>query len=236
MPSRNVIKPHLINSWYHLYNRGINKQKIFLDSKDYFFFIKLLKHYLSPEFATNPITGLFDPMNLSKDIKLASFTLMPNHFHLLVKQLTPNAITQLTMRIITTYVLYFNHKYQRIGPLFQGKLKGILIDTDSYLLHLSRYVHRNSISSSTTSLDEYPYSSYPYFVGRKHAKWVKSELILDYFYSKATINQNMLEKTYREFVENDNSDSDQIGADFSLENDLASRSDLARSDLSFKSI
>jgi putative transposase len=216
MPSRNVIKQYLIDGWYHLYNRGINRQEIFLDDQDYSYFLSLCKKYLSPEAKIDPLTGLINPTNLSDLVKLSCFILMPNHFHLLIKQSLENGITQLTQRIITSYVVYYNHKYSRSGPLFEGKLKGINIDNDAYLLHLSRYIHRNALSLPCHSIN-YEYSSYAYFIGRKHAVWINSQPILDYFYlhkvrpaAGRTFNNNLSDAiaTYREFVEYENEESD----------------------------
>jgi putative transposase len=208
MPAKNAIKPHVADSWYHLYNRGNNKQQIFIDSQDYFFFIRLLKIYLSPELKINPRTGLFRPENLSETVNLSCFCLMPNHYHLLVKQTDKNGITQLTQHVNSTYVMYFNKKYQKVGSLFEGKLKGVLIDSDTYLLHLSRYIHRNPINLlNSDPFDEYPYSSYPYYVGKKHASWIETKSILDYFYSPLTIKQTA-QMTYKEFVEYDDNESD----------------------------
>lgn len=217
MPSRNVVKPHIQNAWYHLYNRGINKQSIFLDPTDYYYFIKILKKYLSPELSHNPQTGLIDPLNLAGTIDLVCFTLMPNHFHFLVKQNHANGITQLTQRILTAYVKYFNGKYMRIGPLFEGKLKGIIVDTDTYLLYLSRYIHRNHINVyPDTRIEDYDYSSYAYYMGKKHANWLKIDYILQYFYSK-NATQTSLRSTYKEFVEYENSDVDKLVEQIQLE-------------------
>jgi putative transposase len=217
MPSRNVVKTYVTDAWYHLYNRGVNKQPIFHEPSDYFYFLKILKNYLSPENRLNQITGLVDPMNLSSEIQLVSFTLMPNHYHLLVKQFSQNGITHLTQRILTTYVKFFNRKYPRIGPLFEGKLKGILVETDSYLLHLSRYIHRNCLSlDPEIIIEDYAYSSYPYYIGKKHASWLNVDLILNYFYSNRT-DKPSLASTYKEFTEYKNDNSDLVGSIYAIE-------------------
>jgi putative transposase len=214
MPARNVLKPHVANSWYHLYNRGNNKQPIFHDDTDYLFFTKLLKKYLSPEESIDVTTGLLNPMNITSVISLSCFCLMPNHFHLLVKQQEANGITQLTQRILTSFVLYMNNKYKKTGPLFEGKLKGILIDSDAYLLHLSRYIHRNPIHIlEKNPLDSYVHSSFPYYIGRRHATWIDTQALLHEFY-KPNIHA---QQTYKEFVEYENEESDILVNGISLE-------------------
>jgi putative transposase len=214
MPARNVLKPHIANSWYHLYNRGNNKQPIFFEENDYHYFMFLLKKYLSPEMYTDPITGLTNQQNISNVVSLTCFCLMPNHFHLLVRQSESNGITQLTQRVLTSFVLFINNKYKKTGSLFEGKLKGILIDSDTYLLHLSRYIHRNPISLiPNKQLYTYSYSSYPYYVGHRHATWLDTQSLLDQFYSNTTNTQ----KTYKEFVEYENEDSDAQMSNIMLE-------------------
>jgi putative transposase len=214
MPARNVLKPHIENSWYHLYNRGINRQQIFLEDRDYLYLINLLKTYLSPDLLINPNTGLSNEKNISNMISLSCFCLMPNHFHFLVKQTETNGITKLTQRVFTAYFSYMNLKYNKTGPLFDGKLKGVLVDSEEYLLHLSRYIHRNPLQLiQNAPLSTYPYSSYSYYIGHRHASWVQAKTLLDIFYLPTTQSQ----QTYKEFVEFENEESDNKINDIGLE-------------------
>lgn len=189
MPSRNIIKKYVENGYYHIYNRGVEKREIFLDEQDCIVFLHYLKLYLSPidELKQLDLPGLrilrFLRLNLSQEIDLLAFALMPNHIHLQIKQKTVDGIVKLMKRLSTAYVMYFNKKYHRVGGLFQNRYKAALIETDSYLLHLSRYIHLNStkISSQKVNFDEF--SSYPYYLGQKHASWIKPQEILGYFRS-----------------------------------------------------
>lgn len=138
MPAKNSIKQYVENGYYHLYNRGVEKRNIFLDDQDYSVFLGYIKQYLGPHEGS-------DPKSLVDDIDLIAFCLMPNHFHFLAKQKTIDGITKFMRAICTNYVMYFNKKYERVGTLFQGKYKGVLLDNDTYLLHLSRYIHLNPI-------------------------------------------------------------------------------------------
>ena len=134
MPTKNTIKTYAENSYYHIYNRGVDKREIFLDEQDCSSFLYYLKLYLSP-----PETLLSQPsltprliykitnLNISKEIDLISYALMPNHFHLHVKQYTKNGIEKLTRRAFTSFVQYFNSKYKRIGTLFESAYKAVLI-------------------------------------------------------------------------------------------------------------
>jgi len=78
---------------------------------------------------------------------------MENHFHLILKQISRDAITTFMRCIMNSYTKYFNKKYERVGPLFQGKFKALLVDKDEYLLHLTRYIHLNPIAHREFTVD-----------------------------------------------------------------------------------
>jgi len=224
MPSKNRLKVYIENGFYHIYNRGVAKQNIFEDENDYTAFLHLLKYYLSPpnEILVHPLweSGLFKPVrmralaNLHKEIELLCYCLMPNHFHLVVKQITRNGMTNLMRAISTCYAMNFNKKYDRVGYLFQGRYKAALIDNENYLLHLSRYIHQNPSELTGTDPVNWPYSSYQYFLGKKNAIWIKPELILSYFNRNP---ENSL--SYKSFVEEYTNQSDEIIFDYLLETD-----------------
>ena len=212
MPHKNTVKHFVENGIYHAYNRGVEKRKIFLDDQDYRVFLHLLKYYLSPTNAQadHPIvkTGnlnLLRPRplkNLENEVELIAYCLLPNHFHLLLKQSSIDGMTKLLRRVATTYSLYFNRRYKRVGYLFQGNYKAVLIDNDPVLLHISRYIHLNPQElTRLTRLDlvSYPYSSYPYFLGLKTAGWLKPKLVL-----------SLLNTSYQEFVEKSTDSSEKI--------------------------
>lgn len=174
MPSRNIVREFVSDSYYHIYNRGVEKRVIFTDEQDYTVFLGLLKKYLSGEQSSKENRHPFK--SFQGEISLLAYCLMPNHFHLLVYQSTEDAITQLMRRVCTGYAMYFNNRYHRVGGLFQGRYKASLIDKDEYLHHVSRYIHLNP--------DEYrvwPYSSLAYYQGRKKAQWLNTAPILGLF-------------------------------------------------------
>lgn len=207
MPAKNSVKLFIENGYYHLYNRGVEKRNIFLDEQDYTIFLYNLKRYLDPSLGS-------DPHSLVQEIDLLAFCLMPNHFHLQVKQHTKNGITKLIRAVCTNYVMYFNNKYEREGTLFQGKYKAALIETDIYLLHLSRYIHLNPYPGSDPL--SYPYSSYSYYMGNKNANWVKPQEILNFFKSAERVSLRDF-FSYESFVEDFKDDSKEILGELSLE-------------------
>jgi putative transposase len=171
MPARNVVKQYAEDSYYHVYNRGVEKRQIFLDDQDYVMFLGLLKRHLSRNKELNARGIVYE--SYGGRVELLSFCLMPNHFHLLFYLNTdPTAITELMRRVSGTYTSYFNRKYERVGPLFQGVYKASLVDNDPYLLHITRYIHRNP-----KDYYNWPYSSLPYYIKDRKADWVVPDKI-----------------------------------------------------------
>lgn len=172
MPCRNIIKTYNSNSYYHIYNRGVEKRKIFIDDQDYATFESLLKRYLSNK-PTKDSRGR-NYIFLGGEVSLIAFCLMPNHFHMIIYQTELDSMTKLLRSVCSSYVTYFNNKYNRVGALFQGNFKAIQIKDESYLLFLTRYIHRNPADYL-----EYEWSSLDYWLGKKNADWLDYELICD---------------------------------------------------------
>lgn len=153
MPGGNARKQYAENSYYHIYNRGVEKRLIFQDSQDYGVFLSYLKEYLSPKNEEelrnklsdfnisykerDKILKLLRLNNFADEISLLAFCLMPNHFHFQIKQIGELSIDKFMNSFGTRYSMYFNRKYKRVGPLYQGVYKAVLITTDEQLLHLS---------------------------------------------------------------------------------------------------
>lgn len=189
MPRKNSLKTYIEDGYYHLYNRGVEKRDIFLNDCDYKVFLHFLKEYLQP-LSSEDLNPFKQPKSLANEISLLAYCLMPNHFHLLVKQKIKNGITRLMSRIGTNYVMYFNKRYDRVGPLFQGVYKAVLVETDGQLLHLSRYIHSNPLEIEDKNFEkliDYPYSSYRDYLGNRKTEWVKSAEILSFFKSRKRI-------------------------------------------------
>ncbi len=153
MPARAV--QFVADGYYHIYNRGSEKRIIFLSPRDYNSFLTRLKDN-TKKFA----------------IDILAYCLMPNHYHLLLKQTSDTSITNCMNAIQLGFAKFFNTKYERIGPLFQGRFKAKIVENDQYLLYVSAYIHRNPIADQLDSgnsqdsrnllerLRYYEYSSY----------------------------------------------------------------------------
>lgn len=228
MPAKNTIKIYAENTIYHIYNRGVEKRKIYLDDQDYSVFLNYLKEYLSPPqiFGKKSKKSLdmqdalqgrtFKGKNYFGQIELMAYCLMPNHFHLMIKQNTnKNAIKEFVQSLLTRYSMYFNKKYNRVGTLFQGKYKAVIIINEIYLLHLSRYIHANPYEYTKDLVNAY--SSYSSYLGLTHTPWLKPDLILNFFEN----NKNSVEfkniNTYKGFVEEYIKDNKEFLKDIKLE-------------------
>lgn len=200
MPRKNSVKRYYENGIYHVYNRGVDKRIIFIDRDDYLAFLHLLKTALSisPKGGSTPFGIVpmkeYERKNFYGKIDLLAYCLMPNHFHLLLKQHDSRAMTEFMRSICTSYGMYFNKKHKRVGSLFQGIFKAIDIEEDNYLLWVSRYIHRNPDDFRT-----YPYSSYGNYLGIRHSQWLNTSTILDYF-SHSILSKN---NNYQKFVDSD---------------------------------
>jgi hypothetical protein len=123
---------------------------------------------------------------------------MDNHFHILLETQLPN-LSQILQWLTVSYAGYFNRKYHRIGHLFHGRFKSILVDADEYLKQLSRYIHLNPVRAGFVNQPgDYQWSSYPIYLGKViEPDWVETEWLLSQFGKtrKGAI------KNYKDFVE-----------------------------------
>ena len=131
-----------LGEYYHLYNRGTEKRIIFLDEQDYRHFLFLVYICNSEKSITlRDIDEFFDRGETIVDIGV--FVLMPNHFHILVREKIENGISTYMRKLLTGYSMYFNKKYKRTGKLYEGVFKSIHVYKDTYLKYLYSYMHLN---------------------------------------------------------------------------------------------
>lgn len=227
MPSKNEVKIYKADAYYHLYNRGVEKRIIFIDQQDYAVFLSYLKTYLLPKDEKSLQKKLADPKTNYKDrdtivkllrlnnfydtLELLAYYLMPNHFHLLIYQKSSDAIDKFMNSLITRYAMYFNRKYKRVGPLFQGIYKAVLVETDEQLIHLSRYIHSQSLASQGQPLRGKQPSSYPNYLNHTSQEWVRPERILAYFRDEGRklVSLRSID-SYKSFVEDKNIGTEEI--------------------------
>ncbi len=168
-------------AFYHVINRGNAGEAIFKSDRDYAKFTEYLE----------TTTARFA-------IRIHTYCLMTNHYHLLVE--TPEANLSQTIKWINvSYATYFNRKRHRRGHLFQGRYKAILVDADAYLKHLSRYIHLNPLRANMVKQhDAYPWSSYRAFIGKSPTPaWLETNWLLSLFGKQ----KKRAARSYQLFVE-----------------------------------
>jgi REP element-mobilizing transposase RayT len=203
MPGRNIYKDYVEHSYYHIYNRGVDRQPIFLDVHDYVVFLSLLKRYPSPSSAEKQGNGV-SYKTLCDQLDLIAFCLMPNHFHLFVYQKNSNAMSTPLKSVSISYSMYFNKRHRRLGPLFQSRYRASRITSDAYLQHITRYIHLNPNNYS-----DWQWSSLPNYSGEIHSDWVTPDRILSLFENS---------KEYVRFVDEYKAKRDELG---NIKNELA---------------
>jgi len=202
-------------NYYHIYNRGTEKRNIFLCETDYLRFLVLLylgnnteainiKDFLS---RGRSLGELFHVERKGTLIDIGIYCLMPNHFHLLIREKSENGIPFFMERLGTAYAMYFNKKNERSGNLFQGRFKAELVDSDEYLKYLFAYIHLNPVKiiepewkergirdfdKTREFLNNYQWSSYLSYTKGKSDPILNKAVFPEYFETK---------KEFKDFVE-----------------------------------
>lgn len=205
------------NEYYHIYNRGVDKRNIFLDTNDHIRFLHDLYEFNDenpaiqysrlPKDVGDRVSNI-EKKPRKKLVDIICFCQMPNHFHLILKQLVENGIPRFMHKLGTGYTNAFNLKVERTGALFQGTFKSVHIENETYLAHLSRYIHLNPVELkepywkkegiknwkiTNQFLKEYRWSSYIDYIGKNNfPSIINRKLLLDIFSN---------EKEYRKFIE-----------------------------------
>ena len=210
-PTRSHIYNMLVEL-YHLLNRGVDKRQIFLDNQDRARFVHDLYEFNDTVSATNTLRGLppdspeailFDLVGRTSErepiVDIHGWCVMGNHYHLLVSEIVDSGITKFLMKLNVGYAKYFNERYKRVGTLFQGRTKRILIDNDAHFLYILHYIHLNpldflkgseswrtleikSAKDALAHLGKYQWSSYLDYCGKKNfPSVITKELFGDVF-------------------------------------------------------
>lgn len=174
MPGKNIVKQFQSESYYHIYNRGINRQDIFVDYEDCAYFERILERTIGPKQLDDSKGRSYTW--LRERVLINAYCLMPNHFHLLAYQMDEKGMSQLMQTIGVAYTGYFNKKYKRRGPLFENLYRAVLITHDEQLLHITRYIHLNH-----HDYKNWQHSSYSDYLSGTGRAWIESRPILELF-------------------------------------------------------
>jgi putative transposase len=177
------------NGIFHLYNRGIDKRIVFSYQKDYIRFLEHLWYFN----ISVPLRSLYKHKELLQKmyenrgaapraggvaprreggslVKILAYCLLPNHFHLIVKQLTDQGVSKFMQKVSGGYTEYFNYNNERSGSLFQGKFKSVHVGSPDHLLWLSAYVNGNAEIHGYKRCDDWPWSSYLDYIGERNGQ------------------------------------------------------------------
>ncbi len=197
--------PFISGEYYHVYNRGVDKRIIYLDDRDYFRFLKEMRFMNS----LNSVTNIYkkehscetESRNFRKEdeklVDIVAYCLMPNHFHLILRQVVDGGISKFMQKVAIGYTQFFNLKYARTGVLFQGAFKAKPTIENAYLLHLLRYIHQNpaelfggSDADLKSRLSLYKWSSLPFYLDETKRCIIKlsKDIILKQFNDMVSFN------------------------------------------------
>lgn len=152
-------------NYYHIYNRGCNRENIFRSEDNYLFLIEKLKKY-----------------SIELHVSVIAYCLMPNHYHFLVKQNGNIEAGLLPQNIFNGYTKAFNNSFERSGTLFEGPYKSIHVDKTEYVVHLCRYIHRNPFDAKIVKdIEDWKFSNYLECVGKRKGVIFEKEFMIDHF-------------------------------------------------------
>jgi putative transposase len=161
--------------YYHIYNRGAAKEPIFSNQGNYEYLLQLVRRYQK-----------------KYSVTVLAYCLMPNHYHLLLRQETDEPLSKFINVLFNAYVQAVNIQQKRKGTLFEGRYKHIRIDRWEYLIHLCRYIHRNPVKARlATKPEDWPFSNYRDWIGLRNGTLKDDTFIRDHF---------MHAQNYLEFV------------------------------------
>ena len=162
MSSRNEVFKQ--GSFFHIYNRGCNKNKIFFEEDNYTYLLRKIKNFTS-EFM----------------ISVIAYCLMPNHYHLLLKQNSEKPLNKCVQFIFNSYSKAINKKYNRSGTLFEGKFKSVEVDEEE-ALKVCRYIHRNPLDDKlVNNLEDWKYSNYLDWIGKRNGVLYDKDFMKKHF-------------------------------------------------------
>ncbi len=185
-------------SVYHVFTKSIAGFQIFCEDKDFQRIIELLSYYKD-----NPLIRFSDYQKLKNKFKhtllkktpsliqIIAYCIMPTHIHLVLYEKRENGISDYMRRLLNSYTRYFNEKIKRKGPLWEGRFKKVLVNSDEQLLHLTRYIHLNPVSAGIVEKPEdWLYSSYREYIELEKRKICELKPFL-----------KISKKDYKQFVE-----------------------------------
>ena len=168
--------------YYHIYNRGCNKEDIFRDKENYVYLLRLMEEGI-----------------VAYDATLVAYCLMPNHYHLLARQDSETPISELMQDVFNRYAKALNQWVGRRGTLFEERFKAKHIDKEEYLMHLCRYIHLNPLQAGLVKwVEEWEFSDYLEWVGKRPIRFADPRIIRASFQTPEAYERFVLDHTASE--------------------------------------
>ena len=196
MPSKYVLRDFKQKNYYHVVNYGVDKRIIFVDEEDFRTFLYYLKVYLLPKKVIASMPNLPKRMllkNRNSDVELLAYSLMPNHFHMILCEKELGGISLFMKQLSNAYTKYFNERHTRSGSLFEGPFKAAHVKNED-LSQVVRYVHlRPFLVGLVEDPDKYRWSDFPTYTNSKEVNISNASPVLTQFNTAAD---------YKHFVHN----------------------------------
>ncbi len=231
-----------IDNYVHIYNRGNRKTEIVRATADKWRFLQALRFFNDSHSSLNILRSLsrlksdinqhlpisvfemgWPPNWPEKDplVKILCYCLMPNHFHLLLKEIRESGISKFMQKLGIGYTNYFNLKYQEVGKVFQGSYKARLVNEEMYLKYLCVYIQVinvlelfpggfqvaiKNLKEAMKFVDDYPFSSHSDYIGLRKSLIIDKDILGEFFYSpedyKKFIHDSILARNFDQILEN----------------------------------
>ena len=157
--------PHLAGHYYHTYNRGCNRERIFASADSYLYLLKQVKRFLP-----------------ASSVSIIAYCLMPNHYHFLFHSDTDDAVGRFIQRLFSTYTQAFNRQQRRSGTLFEGRAKSVEVEDEQYAIQLCCYIHLNPVVARLVKRPEdWPYSNYLEWIGQRVGTLMDRDFVQAYY-------------------------------------------------------
>ena len=155
----------IAGNYYHVFNRGCNRERIFANRDNYVFLLQRVKSFLT-----------------DASLSVIAYCLMPNHYHFLLCPSEDDTLSPFIQRLFNSYTQAFNRQQGRSGTLFEGRAKKVLVDTDEYVVHLCRYIHLNPVRAGLVKHPaDWPFSNYLEWVGQRSGTLIDRAFVEQYF-------------------------------------------------------
>jgi putative transposase len=173
----------LAGHYYHVYNRGCNRENIFVTADNYRYLLQQIKRILP-----------------DSRISIIAYCLMPNHYHFFMRSDSDDAAGRFIQRLFSGYTQALNKQQKRHGTLFEGRARSVEVTDDVYAVHLCRYIHLNPVAAGLVQRpDDWQYSNYLEWIGKRSGTLIDREFV-QYYYPRPGAYEDFIRSTMDEVL------------------------------------